>query len=161
MVKDLNKLAREIIEKNQYMTIASSSKVGNPWVSPVVYVFDKNWNLYFVSMPSSRHCANINENQKVAIAIFDSQQLWGEGIGLQIEATVKVVSIKESLRVAKIYGLRKYPYGGINSKRAINFIKSMVFDSKKYKIYKITPKTVWMNDPNSKIDIRVQIDLSK
>jgi len=161
MVKDLNKLAREIIENNQYVTIASSDNKGNPWISPVVYVYDANWNLYFVSMTNSRHCINIRENKRVAVAIFDSQQLWGEGVGLQIEAIAEAVNLKDSLKIAKIYGLRKYPYGGINTQRAMNFIKSMVFDGKKYKIYKIIPKTVWMNDPNSDIDVRVQIDLSK
>ncbi|KKP48297.1 MAG: hypothetical protein UR39_C0001G0092 [Candidatus Woesebacteria bacterium GW2011_GWA1_33_30] len=112
-------------------------------------------------MPTSRHCVNIKANKDIAVAIFDSQQLWGEGVGLQIEAIAEVVNLKDSLKIAKIYGLRKYPYGGINTKRAIQFIKSMVFDGKSYKIYKITPKTVWMNDPNSSVDVRVKIDLKK
>jgi len=85
----------------------------------------------------------------------------GRGIGLQIEAIAEAVNLKDSLRIAKLYGLREYPYGGINTKRAMQFIKSMVFDGKKYKIYKITPKTVWMNDPNSRLDVRVKIDLNK
>lgn len=160
-MKDLNKLARDIIQNNQYMNIATSSRGGTPWVSPVVYVYDKDWNLYFVSMLTSKHCMNIKINNKVAVAIFDSTQLWGDGVGLQIEGESEVVSLKDSVKIAKIYGLRKYPYGGINTKQAMNFIKSMVFDGKKYKIYKITPKVVWMNDPNSNVDVRTKIDLNK
>jgi len=54
----------------------------------------------------------------------------GRGIGLQIEAIAEAVNLKDSLRIAKLYGLREYPYGGINTKRAMQFIKSMVFDGK-------------------------------
>lgn len=111
-------------------------------------------------MPTSRHCQNIKENKKIAVAIFNPQQLWGEGVGLQIEATAEVLGLKDSLKIAKVYGLRNYPFGGINTKRAMTFIKSMVLDGKNYKIYKITPKTVWMNDPNSRIDERIKIDLN-
>jgi len=112
-------------------------------------------------MPTSEHCKNISKNKKVAVAIFDSQQLWGEGVGLQIEATAEVLGLQNSLKIAKTFGLRRYPFGGINTKVAMDFIKSMVFDGKKYKIYKITPRFVWMNDPNSRLDVRVKIDLNK
>lgn len=160
IITNLNNLARKIIEKNQYISIASADRKGVPWISPVVYCYDVNWNIYFVSMPTSRHCSNLSTNNKVACAIFDSRQKWGEGVGLQIEANSEVLNLKESIRVSKIYALRKYPYGGINTKVATNFIKSMVLKGKQYKIYKITPTTIWMNDPNSRLDVRVKVDLN-
>lgn len=161
MVNGLNKLAKEIITNNQYVTISSVDEKGSPWISPVVYTYDKNWNLYFVSMPTSKHSSNIKENKNVALAIFDSHQLWGAGVGLQIEAEAEVLKLKDTPKVAKLYATRKYPYGGINTKIAMDFVKSMVFENKSYRIYKITPKIVWMNDPNSKVDVRTKIDLDK
>lgn len=160
MVKDLNKLAKKIITKNQYVSIASADSQGRPWVSPVVYAYDEDWNLYFVSMPSSRHCQNIKTNKNIALAIFDSHQKWGQGVGLQIEGQARVLNLKDSLLASRIYAKRIYPYGGLNTKAALNFIKSMVLKGKKYRIYKIKPNQVYMNDPNSRLDIRVKIDLS-
>lgn len=160
MVKDLNKLAKKIIAKNQYVSIASADSQGKAWVSPVVYAYDNNWNFYFVSMPSSRHCKNIKQNKNIALAIFDSRQKWGQGVGLQIEGEAKVLNLKDSLLASKIYAKRTYPYGGLNTKVAFNFIKSMVFKGKKYRMYKIIPNTIWMNDPNSKVDIRTKIELN-
>lgn len=161
MQNNLNLLAKKIITKNQYVSIATTGKNGIPWISPVVYTIDKNWNLYFVSMPNSKHCVNISENKNIACAIFDSHQKWGQGVGLQIEAESEVLGTKDSLNIAKNYALRKYPYGGINTKVATDFIKSMVVKKRKYRIYKITPKTIWMNDPNAKVDIRVKIEINK
>ena len=89
MITDLNKLAKEIIEQNQYVTLATSDNAGNPWVSPVVYAYDKDCNFYFVSIPNSKHC------------------------------------LKKRL----------------------------------YRFYKITPSRIWMNDPNSEIDVRVGVSL--
>ena len=159
MTKDLNKLPREIIEKNQYVSIATSDKKGKVWISPVVYTYDKSWNFYFLSMPSSKHCKNITENNDVAIAIFNSTQLWGEGVGLQIEAEAEPLKLSEYPNVIKLYALRKYPYGGINTDRAMKFARTMVTQGKIYKIYKVTPIVVWMNDPNSDKDVRVKISL--
>lgn len=73
MTKNLNKLAKEIIENNQYITISSVGGGGKAWISPVVYAYDRAFNFYFFSMPTSRHCLNIKENKNIACAIFDSQ----------------------------------------------------------------------------------------
>lgn len=160
MVENLNELARGIIKSNQYCTLATVDGEGNPWISPVAYVYDEKWNLYFVSMPASKHGKNISAKDNIAVSIFDSQQVWGDGVGLQIEAKIEIVSGVEVLRIATLYASRNYPYGGIKMDQAMEFIKSMVLEGKQYKIYKITPTVVWMNNPNSSTDERVQIDLN-
>ena len=160
MISNLDKLARKIIENNQYLTLSTVDDNSNPWISPVVYTYDEDWNFYYVSMPSSKHSKNIKAHGGVSFAIFDSHQLWGEGVGLQIEATSEIVKLKDIPKVAKLYAMRKYPYGGINTKIAMNFIKSVVLQNKTYKIYKLIPQTIWMNDPNSKIDVRTKINFS-
>jgi uncharacterized protein YhbP (UPF0306 family) len=161
MIENLNQLAREIVENNQYCSLSTSDADGVPWISPVVYVYDENWNLYFVSIPASRHCKNINLGKLISVSIFDSHQNWGEGVGLQIEAEARVLRNTETLKAAKLYASRKYPYGGLNAKIAMDFIKSMVLKGKMYKIYKIVPLKVWMNNPNETTDVRVAINLSE
>src|SRR3989344_7919391 len=108
--RKLNDLARKIIEDNQLVSLATANHEGDPWISPVVYAYDKNWNLYFVSIRSSKHCQNIRLNKNVACAIYDSRHAWGTGTGLQIEAEVEEVAFKDILKAGKCYMSRKYPY---------------------------------------------------
>ncbi|OGM01885.1 hypothetical protein A2115_00345 [Candidatus Woesebacteria bacterium GWA1_41_8] len=156
MIKDLNKLARKIVETNQYLTMATSDKNGSPWTAAVVYSYDKDWNFYFVSIPSSKHCQNIENNKRVVVAIFDSHQLFGEGVGLQIEGEAIMVDIKDTPKVATIYFGRIYPYGKVTH-NAGQYIKRFMKKGELYRFYKIRPTKFWMNDPNSKIDLRVGV----
>lgn len=158
MIKDLAKLAKEILEKNQYMAIASCGISREAWVSPVVYANDKNWNFYFVSIPSSRHCQNFKENNKIAFAIFDSHQLYGEGVGLQIEGVVSQLSDKtEIVKAAAVFYKRKYPYRKVY--KAFDFALKKFLERKIYSFYKIEPIKIWMNNPNVNTDERVEIKL--
>lgn len=160
VITDLNKLAKEIIEKNQYMTVASSDSKGKPWVSPVVYVQDKNHNLYFISLPDSMHSKNIVGNPNASVAIFDSHQNFGEGVGLQIEGTIEKVSLIKLPVVVGLYFGRKWPYANNIIKTYLNGFKKLL-DNHTYQAYVFKPGVVWMNDPNSKIDVRVKIDIIK
>jgi uncharacterized protein YhbP (UPF0306 family) len=156
---DLNKLAEEIIESNQYMTIGSSDKDNNSWVSPVVYAYDNKFNFYFVTIPSSRHGANFKNNNKISVAIFDSRQLLGEGVGLQAEAIVKELAIEELPEAAFIYFKRKYPFG--KTKNTFNVALKKLLDGKVYHFYKAVLIKTWLNNPNSNIDERVEVILNK
>ena len=157
-MESLNNLARKIIESNQYMTLGTSDANGSPWVSPVVYAHDKNWNLYFISIPESRHCQNIKVNNRVAVAIFDSQQSVGEGVGLQIEGVVEETTLKDAPLVTKMYFSRKYPHGR-NIKSAFSSALKKFLDGEIYRFYKFIPTKVWINDPNADRDVRVEVNL--
>lgn len=156
-ISSIIKEAIEIIENNQYMTIASTDKNNNSWVSPVAYTFDSDFNFFWVSVPSSKHQQNIEHNPSIVFSIFDSHQAWGEGVGLQIEAEVTSVPIKDMPKVIKLYFNRKYPYGGTLGafgKGLRNLLKKRV-----YRFYKATPTTFWYPDFDAEVDSRMKIDL--
>lgn len=113
MQNDYANMVKSIITKNQYLTLATVDTKGNPWASPVAYVYDEDFTFYWTSMHNSYHQLNIKHNPKVAFAIFDSTQKWGGGIGIQVEATVGQVSFGELPRVTAMYFSRKYPYGEV------------------------------------------------
>jgi len=161
MSNNLNKLTKSILEKNQYMTIGSSDGEGNAWVSPVTYAYDKKLNFYFVSHTDSKHCRNIEKNKRVSLAIFDSRQLIGDGVGLQIEGIAKKVKIIEVSKAAATYFRRKYPFGKLNQVGAVNAALKQLLNKKLYWFYKITPSKIWLNNPNSNIDERIEINLNK
>ena len=86
-----NDIVRTIVEDSTYLTLATSD--GNsPWCAPVQYVSDDDLNLYFVSLPESRHMTHVKQNPSVAVAIFDSQQPPFTSRGVQIEGTADAYS---------------------------------------------------------------------
>lgn len=95
--------AKQIIAENIYMTIATTSINGNPWISPVFFAYDSNYSLFWVSSKDSKHSQLIRKNPQVAIVIFDSRAPEGEGDGVYFEAKVEELSdeseIKQAMKV--------------------------------------------------------------
>lgn len=83
-----------ILDSNKYMTLATVDEFGNPWASPVTFVFDEK-NFYFISSDLTRHSKNIAKNPKVSFAIFDSLQSSENAFGLQGAGIAKKMTINE------------------------------------------------------------------
>lgn len=69
---DHNERAKEIIKEILYITIATTSREGQPWNSPVYSAFDESYNFYWASDQNGQHSKNIAENNKIFIVIYDS-----------------------------------------------------------------------------------------
>lgn len=95
------KKAKQIIEENIYMTIAMASKAGEPWISPVFFAYDTDFNLYWVSNKDARHSNLIRNNPKIAIVIFNSKALEGTGTGVYFEAKVSELEDTGEIEKAK------------------------------------------------------------
>jgi nitroimidazol reductase NimA-like FMN-containing flavoprotein (pyridoxamine 5'-phosphate oxidase superfamily) len=64
--------AREILETNAYMVLATADEDGNPWASPVWFAADGYATFYWVSSPEVQHSVNIAARPRVYIVVFDS-----------------------------------------------------------------------------------------
>lgn len=156
-MSDLNLLAKEVIEKNQYLALSTVNGNDKPWSCILAYTFDKDFNFYFVSLPTSDHSQHIEKSNQVSFAIYDSTQGFGLGVGLQVEAVAGVLSQDKIPEITNIYFERKYPHGNISNDFTAglkNLLKNGV-----YKFYKLTPTHIWINDPNADTDRRVEINL--
>ena len=85
MIDTNSEKARKIIENNIYITIATASKDGLPWISPVYSAHDKDYTFYWISPMDTLHSRLIRENHRVAIVIFDSRAPEGTGEGVYIK----------------------------------------------------------------------------
>ena len=97
---DNTEKVKKIIEENIYCTIAMTSLDGKPWVSPVFFVYDENYNIYWVSNKNSEHSRLLRVNPQAAIVIFDSQAPEGAGDGVYIKARVEELSNEEEIKEA-------------------------------------------------------------
>jgi nitroimidazol reductase NimA-like FMN-containing flavoprotein (pyridoxamine 5'-phosphate oxidase superfamily) len=57
--QDLASVARDIIDSNAYMTLATADENGRPWASPVWYAAEGYAHFYWVSSPEARHSRNL------------------------------------------------------------------------------------------------------
>ena len=71
---EYKQILNEVLDENKYLCLSTSDIEGNPWASPLVYVRDADYNFYFLSHTLSRHCKNIEKNNKVAFSVFNSKQ---------------------------------------------------------------------------------------
>lgn len=129
--------ARKILEENIYCVIASSSKNGEPWISPVFYGYDEDYNIYWISDKDSKHSDLIRSNPQVSIAIFNSQLPEGKADCVYLQANVE--EINNSEEAEKAYRIR--------DKRAkveefkVKSVKEVTGDGQ-WRVYKATPYNV-------------------
>lgn len=101
-------IAKNIIEKIPYITIASITPDGKPWNSPVFAVPDDQYNFIWNSSTESQHSKNISANKNVFIVIYDSKVLVGDGKGVYIEAEAKeITDTVELQRAVEVFWSKK------------------------------------------------------
>lgn len=151
--------AKKIIADNIYLTLATSSKKGKPWISPLFFAYDEKYNLYWVSNKNSLHSKLVRQNPKVAITIFDSHAPEGLGDGVYFEASAKELENIRDIEIA-ITALNKRV-----TKEEFS-IKNIEQITKKgiWRVYKATPTKIWkltegefINGQN--VDRKVEIKL--
>ncbi len=107
--------ARQIVDGNKYMVLATADRNGMPWAAPVFYVHDTKYNLYFLSAIDARHSENIAANPNVALTIFNSTSPVGVTDGVQISGKASLVEEKDLKYVIDIYYKKLFPDSGIPS----------------------------------------------
>ena len=72
------------------MSLATSD-AGGLWVADVIYVFDNDFNIYWMSDPEVRHSKAILNNPKVAGTITISSKSKESNLGLQFSGTAEKI----------------------------------------------------------------------
>ena len=156
-MSSINYRAKEIIEKIIYITIASSSKDGVPWNSPVYSAFDKYYNFYWASWKENQHSKNIKENQDVFIVVYNSTVPEGTGEGVYIQAKAHELTDEKEIGRAL-----SYLYKRKNQDPKKREVKDFLGDYPR-RVYKAIAGKVWMNDVGevngNYIDKRIEIKL--
>ena len=88
---DLPAAARDIIDANLYMTLATLDPDGSPRLSPVYFTPARYTDLYWVSSPDAHHSRNLLERPDVRIVIFDSSVKVGHAEAVYLSARVREI----------------------------------------------------------------------
>lgn len=128
--------AKYLIENNEHMTIATADTSGKPWVSPVFFMHDDKYNLYWVSNKDALHSQNIKTRAEIAIVIFGELQD-NEVDGVYIDAVATELQVETEITEAmKILAKRPQP-----TKFTIQSISDVTGDAA-WRIYKAVPISI-------------------
>jgi uncharacterized protein YhbP (UPF0306 family) len=100
---DLRKLIQAYLDEAMLMQVATA--IGNqPWVFTVYFSHDQDWNLTWISLPTTRHSQEIEKNKNVAGAIVLSHKPSMKFVrGLQFEGAAYIPEGSEQEQVMKLY----------------------------------------------------------
>jgi Pyridoxamine 5'-phosphate oxidase len=110
--RDSGAVAREIIDANQYMVLATADGSGRPWASPVYFANSGYAEFFWVSSPDATHSRNIAVRPEVSIVVFDSQAPIGTGQGVYMPAVAEEVTGAELERGIEVFSRRSLAHGG-------------------------------------------------
>jgi nitroimidazol reductase NimA-like FMN-containing flavoprotein (pyridoxamine 5'-phosphate oxidase superfamily) len=105
-------VAREIIDANLYMVLATADENGSPWASPVYFANAGYFELFWLSSPEATHSHNIARRPEVGIVIFDSRVTIGTGQGVYMTAIAEAVPPDDMERGVNLFSQRSLAHGG-------------------------------------------------
>lgn len=151
---DLPQRLQKILTEVPYVTLASVCPGGQPWNTPVWGYFDDRLNLYWASWPKNQHSQNITLSPDIFVVVYDSRAPEGDGIGIYLEMTAKMLTGKTDIEKAR----RVY---------ATDFGESLLHEpftgECPRRLYKATPRKLWFNSDayikGNFIDVRREIKI--
>ena len=103
--EETKELILEVLGKGYLMSLGTQDEEG-VWVADVIYVYDEEMNIYWMSDPETRHSQAIEQNNKVAGTITASGQ--GEdNLGIQFEGVAKKIEGERYDLALKHFAKRK------------------------------------------------------
>jgi nitroimidazol reductase NimA-like FMN-containing flavoprotein (pyridoxamine 5'-phosphate oxidase superfamily) len=109
--RDWAAVAKQAIDANQYLTLATADAAGRPWASPVWYAHRDYAEFIWVSSPDARHSRNIAERPEVAIVIFDSTVPVGSASAVYVDALAEEVTGDDVERDIAVFSERSETNG--------------------------------------------------
>jgi nitroimidazol reductase NimA-like FMN-containing flavoprotein (pyridoxamine 5'-phosphate oxidase superfamily) len=104
-------IARQIIDSNKYLTLATADGTGRPWACPVWYAHEDYTSFLWVSQPQARHSRNIAARAAVSAVIFDSTVPEGQAQAVYLEALAEELSGAQRDRAIAIFSRRSQSFG--------------------------------------------------
>ena len=133
MSSSKNKLKNYILDylkQNRVMTLATC-KDDVPWAASVMFAYDDDLNLYFISKPETRKTQNILANPEISATINQFQKTPGKVLGVQLEGAAQKLDKKKSTEELEIF------------KKRFNWAEKYLHD---HELFKIAPKKIYYLD---------------
>jgi hypothetical protein len=143
--------ALELLRHNRYVVLATSDGDGNPWATPVWFAPDGLDRLYWVSWPGSQHSLLIEQRPAVALTVFDSTVVPGQGAAFYATATARQVPDDELEMGLRIFNQRSLAQG------LSEFARQDVTGQARLRLYVAEFSATWVLDQDAELDQRASV----
>jgi nitroimidazol reductase NimA-like FMN-containing flavoprotein (pyridoxamine 5'-phosphate oxidase superfamily) len=145
-------VARQILDTNSYVVLATADADGLPWASPVWFAQEDHTQLYWVSHPGAHHSQNIAVRPQIAMVVFDSTVASGTGQGAYMTATVEqLTDPAEIAHGITVFSRESMRDGGEE------WGADAVSGEARLRLYRARIHQCWILDPDSPYDVRVGV----
>lgn len=93
---DIISRIKEVLDRTFTMSLGTVDEQG-VWVADVTFVYDEDFNIYWISHPMTRHSQAIEKNNKVAATITATTNSAEKGLGVQMDGVVEEVETTAQL----------------------------------------------------------------
>jgi uncharacterized protein YhbP (UPF0306 family) len=105
----LRDLAADLLDASTLCAIATASRSGRPHINTAYFAWAPDWTLVWLSEPHARHSRNISDTRSAAVAVFDSNQSWGNADrGIQLFGSARPATGAAEARALETYR-RRFP----------------------------------------------------
>lgn len=140
---DWKKHLTETANSTFYCSLATTGQDG-VWVNPVYFAIDGNFNIFFISLPRSRHMVNIGSGAPVAVAIYATDQPPGGHVrGIQLAGWAQLVDDEELNEACNVYYGRAGASEAMGGRPADELHRG---DNAIWKFVKIEPRELYYFD---------------
>jgi uncharacterized protein YhbP (UPF0306 family) len=153
---DWNEKVKEALDRTEFMAISTIGADGS-WTCPVQFGFSEKLDLYFRSMPHSKHMRHLLADNRISVAIFKTERFPGsrEVMGLQLKGRAARLTDRVSVEEAA-----RHMYG--RDLRRIDYrtkVDEHLGPDAVWNFVKISPEEAWCFDSRVFGDERREIDL--
>jgi hypothetical protein len=135
---DLRSRAREVVESERYVVLATVSPEGVPWSCPVWFAHDDLDAFFWLSRPGRTHSVNVAHQPRIGLVAFDSRQPTGVGLAVYASADASAVPDSDLDEALAIVSARSLTHGGGAWDRAR-------ISSAPLELYVARPVELWLN----------------
>ena len=97
------------LSKRKFLTLATSSKKGEPLTHPIAYV-NVGDTVYFSTGIETRKFKNIKQNPNVAYSVYDPTEHLDEVISVQMQGRATPVTVKKEMEEINKMLKQKFPH---------------------------------------------------
>lgn len=133
-------LARQVLDANAYLTLATSDVDGRPWASAVWFAEREIHEFVWVSRIERRHSRNIAARPEVALAVFDSTTPVGSATAVYVDAIAAVVADEDVTDALAIFN------GEADASGLTPWTTDQVTGSAPFRLFRAVTTEAWILD---------------
>jgi hypothetical protein len=156
MTMELIEKAKTLLASLEYINLATASRDGQPWNTPVYARYDELLQFYWCSWKDAQHSINLRQNCQVFFTLYDSTRKRGDNNMRCLYGQGHAYEIGEPAEIAKSLRLL---YPDDESEQNVAKVQG---DSVR-RLYKVVPQIFWLNDKSERqvtretIKMRVEV----